>query len=204
MTPERLRQLKVRLRRLWVLSPERLWITSIALHERGHGNLAFWLKQLNSFLYHNSLAPGATVSPDVYLGHNSMGIVVNSNVEIGRHVTVWHGVTLAAGRGEKRAARSAAPPGAPRRGAEHNGSPPGPKARIIIEDNVKIGAHAVIIAPRSTILRIGRGARIGAGTVVTHDVPAGATVVGPSARVLMPETRGDSTGAESTTVEHLD
>ncbi len=201
MNPERLRQLKVRLRRLWVLTPERLWMMSIALHDQGHWILAFWLKQLNSFIYHNSLAPGASVSPDIYLGHNSLGIVINGNVEIGRRVTIWHNVTLAAGRGERRAAQ---PPGAQRHGAEQNGSPPGPRARIIVEDSVKIGAHAVIIAPRGTTLRIGRGARIGAGTVVTHDVPPGTTVVGPPARVLTRETPGDGTGIESSEAEQLD
>lgn len=209
MTPERLRQLKANLRRLWVLSPERLWLRSIALQDRGHWVLAFWLKQLNSLIYHNSLAPGASVSPDVYLGHNSLGIVINSNVEIGRRVTIWHNVTLAAGRGEKRAKRSSEAPANERRGGEDGGPPPGPKARIIVEDSVKIGAHAVIIAPRSTTLRIGRGARIGAGTVVTQDVPPGSTVVGPAPRVLTRKAPADGPGVESaevesSEVEHLD
>ncbi|HYB24594.1 MAG TPA: DapH/DapD/GlmU-related protein, partial [Solirubrobacteraceae bacterium] len=60
----------------------------------------------------------------------------------------------------------------------------GPPSRIIIEDDVKIGANAVVIAPRGCTIRIGRGARIGAGTVVTKDVPAGRTIVGPPARLL--------------------
>jgi len=193
MTPEtsrdRLWSLKVRVRKLWVVSPERLWLLSTSLSERGHWAPAFAVKQLNSFLYHNSLAPGASVSPDIHLGHNSLGIVVNRNVEIGRRVTIWHNVTLAAGRPPK---GGKAPAG------QSNGGRPGAAAdrgRIVLEDDVKIGANAVVIAPRATVLRIGRGARIGAGAVVTHDVPAWSTVIAPVSRVLPGEP--PSKGAQS-------
>jgi acetyltransferase-like isoleucine patch superfamily enzyme len=50
---------------------------------------------------------------------------------------------------------------------------------IRIEDDVWIGAHAVIL-PGVTI---GRGAVVGAGSVVTHDVPPFAVVTGVPARV---------------------
>ena len=52
----------------------------------------------------------------------------------------------------------------------------------VIEDNADIGAHAVVLGP----VRIGAGARIGAGSVVTKDVPPGATVAGNPARELRP------------------
>jgi serine acetyltransferase len=175
-------------RRLWVMSPERLWLASIALSGRGHWVVAFWLKQLNGLIYHNSLAPGASVSADVFLGHNGLGIVVNRNVEIGKRVTIWQNVTLAAGRLERRRWRDERGDEELRRTSGANGTPPSPRARIVIEDDVKIGANAVVIAPRATTLRIGRGARVGAGTVVTEDVPAGATIVGAVPRVLMPDT----------------
>lgn len=51
---------------------------------------------------------------------------------------------------------------------------------VIIEDNVWIGIGAIILKG----VRLGRGARIGAGAVVTKDVPEGVTVVGNPARVL--------------------
>ncbi len=178
MNHSTLQSLKGALRRVWILSPERLWLSSISLSRRGHWILAFALKQLNGLLYNNSLAPGASVSPDIHLGHNSIGIVINRNVEIGSHVTIWHNVTLAAGRLD-------------RDGSEYRGrardADDASRARIVVEDNVKIGANAVVIAPRGNTLRIGRGARIGAGTVITRDVPAGAMVVGAPPRVMSRE-----------------
>lgn len=162
--------------KLWVISPERLWALSRALHRRGHWLLAFWVKQFNTILYHNSLSPGAIVGSNVLLGHYSHGIVVNSNVEIGDHVKIWHNVTLTAGR-------------RPRRGGKRIA---GLEARIVIEDAVKIGTNAVVIAPRGECLRVGRGARIGAGVVVARDVPAGATVVSPPPRILLRDVADDA------------
>jgi serine O-acetyltransferase len=190
MNHERLQRLKRKVRRLWVMSPERLWLSSIALSARGHYVLAFWLKQLNGLIYHNSLAPGAAVSPDVFLGHNGLGIVINRNVEIGARVIIWQHVTLAAGRPERRRWRDEDEGEREARRARRGQGEAahGPRARIVIEDDVKIGANAVVIAPRGTTLRIGRGARIGAGTVVTEDVPAGATIVGAAPRVLRSDT----------------
>lgn len=52
---------------------------------------------------------------------------------------------------------------------------------VHVEDDVFIGAGAVVIHGG---LRIGRGAIIGAGAVVTKDVPANSTVAGVPARCL--------------------
>jgi serine O-acetyltransferase len=155
------------------VSPIRLWRISIWL--RGHGlkGPALWVKKLNSVLYHNSLAPAARISPDLRFGHHGFGTMIHSNVVIGRRVFIWHHVTIAV--------RS-------RSGWNE------PHA-ITIEDDVLIGAKAMIIGPEKGSLRIGRGARIGAGAVVAKDVPAGATVVGAPPRVIL---RGEA-GAEGET-----
>ena len=150
------------------MSPERLWWLSSVLHRRGYKRVAVLVQRLNSFIYHNSLAPAARVSPDIRLGHHGFGTVVHSNVVIGQGVMIWHNVTIAV-----RARSGLKIPHV-----------------ITIEDNVKIGANSVIISPLEGSLRIGRGARIGAGAVVTHDVPAGATVVSQPARVLPRDARG--------------
>jgi serine O-acetyltransferase len=172
---------------LWFFSPERLWAFSRTLHRREHHMLAFCVKQLNTLLYHNSLSPGATVGSDVLLGHYSHGIVVNSNVEIGDGVKIWHNVTLTAGRMARLNGKRIA----------------GPESRIVIEDAVKIGANAVVIAPRGECLRIGRGARIGAGVVVTQDIPARATVVSPPAQIHLRDAPAPDADAEGSAADVL-
>lgn len=49
-----------------------------------------------------------------------------------------------------------------------------------IGDGCLIGAGAVLVGG----IRVGPGAKIGAGAVVHTDVPAGATVVSPGARII--------------------
>ncbi len=200
MSNERLQLLKRWVHRFWVFSPERLRLLSIALQTRGHWMLAFWLKQVNTFLYHNSLAPGASVSPDILLGHNSIGIVVTGNCVIGARVKIWQNVTLSAGRPARTGLQ------APAAGADGQpstaGAPSsaGTPSQILVEDDVKIGANAVVIAPRGRTLRIGRGARVGAGAVVTKDVPAHGTVVSPPSRLLETESTAEKSSEEPSEV----
>ena len=51
---------------------------------------------------------------------------------------------------------------------------------VIVEDDVLIGANAVVIEG----VRIGRGAVVAAGAVVVSDVPENAVVAGCPARVI--------------------
>jgi UDP-2-acetamido-3-amino-2,3-dideoxy-glucuronate N-acetyltransferase len=52
--------------------------------------------------------------------------------------------------------------------------------RTVVEDGATVGAGAVLIAP----VRIGRAALVGAGAVVTRDIPPHAIVVGNPARIV--------------------
>jgi bifunctional UDP-N-acetylglucosamine pyrophosphorylase/glucosamine-1-phosphate N-acetyltransferase len=53
------------------------------------------------------------------------------------------------------------------------------KHRTVIEEGAFIGSATMLVAP----VRVGKGAKTGAGSVVTHDVPDGALAYGVPARV---------------------
>ena len=61
----------------------------------------------------------------------------------------------------------------------HSGRPPCVKP-VVIEDEVWIGCRALILKG----VRVGRGAIIAAGAIVTKNVPAGTIVASPAAEVI--------------------
>ena len=143
-----------------VLGPASLWYLSTRLHARGVPVVPRLIKLLNFVLFHAVLPPEADVSDDVVLEHYGLGVVIHPNVTIGRRVQIWHGVTLAAE------------------------AQVGSACRLSIEDDVMIGAGAQVIARIGSPLTIGRGAMVGAGAVVTGDVPPLTTVAGAPARPI--------------------
>ena len=56
------------------------------------------------------------------------------------------------------------------------------KARVVLEDYVRVSVNTVIIGP----VRIGEGATIGPGAIVTKDVPPYTLVSGPMAKPIGP------------------
>lgn len=70
------------------------------------------------------------------------------------------------------------------------------KGDIVIEDDVWVGTNAIILSG----VRIGKGAVIGAGAVVTKPVPPGAIVVGNPARIV--KRRGEQKRDILLDVEH--
>jgi serine O-acetyltransferase len=93
--------------------------------------------------------PAVQIGPGFFIDHG-MGVVIGETAEIGRDVTLYQGVTLGG-----------------------TGFATG-KRHPTVQDNVTVGSGAKLLGP----ITIGHGAKIGANTVVIHDVPPNSTVVG--------------------------
>jgi acetyltransferase-like isoleucine patch superfamily enzyme len=99
-------------------------------------------------------------------------ITAYREVRIGRHCLLGHHLRIIDRNEYGLEQREIAPPAAP----------------VLIEDHVWIGAHVIILPG----VRIGRNSAIGAGSVVTKDVPPNCLVVGNPARVLRQTIATDS------------
>jgi UDP-2-acetamido-3-amino-2,3-dideoxy-glucuronate N-acetyltransferase len=124
------------------------------------------------------VAEGAVLGADVVVGafcFVAKGAVVGAGTRIQSHTSVWEGVEL---REDVFVG-----PGAVFTNVRHPRAafPRAPEwDRTVVEDGATVGAGAVLVAP----VRVGRCAMVGAGAVVTRDVPAYAVVVGNPARVV--------------------
>jgi len=93
--------------------------------------------------------PAAEIGDALFIDHGA-GVVIGETAEIGDNVTLYQGVTLG-GTGFARG-----------------------KRHPTVEDEVVVGSGAKLLGP----ITVGRGSKVGANSVVIHDVPANSTVVG--------------------------
>ena len=93
--------------------------------------------------------PAAQIGEGLFIDHG-MGVVIGETAEIGSDVTLYQGVTLGG-----------------------TGFATG-KRHPTVQDNVTIGSGAKLLGP----IVVGHGSKVGAGSVVIHDVPPNSTVVG--------------------------
>ncbi len=140
----------------------------------GFHRVAHWLFQgrmyfLARFVNHVSrlltaidIHPGATIGRNFFIDHGF--VVIGETAEIGDNVTIYQGATL---------------------GGTNPTNGEGGKRHPTISDNVIISLGAAILGP----ITVGANARIGANSVVTKDVPEGATMVGIPARSTLVEVK---------------
>lgn len=93
--------------------------------------------------------PAAQIGDSLFIDHGA-GVVIGETAQIGDNVTLYQGVTLG-GTGFQRG-----------------------KRHPTVGDDVVVGSGAKLLGP----IEVGPRAKIGANSVVIHDVPANSTVVG--------------------------
>ena len=125
------------------------------LWRHGRYTLARWFSHLFRLLTGIEIHPGAQIGQRLFIDHG-MGVVIGETAEIGRSVTLYHGVTLG--------------------GTSLNKG----KRHPTLEDNVVVGAGAKILGA----ITIGENSRIGANAVVVKSVPPNSVVVGVPGQVV--------------------
>jgi len=149
---------------------------ALCFHRRAHWlwthNLKFCARlvsHIGRFLTGVEIHPGAVIGRRVVIDHG-MGVVIGETSAIGDDVLIYMGVVLGGTALEN------------------------VKRHPTIEDGVILGSGAIVLGP----IRIGKGARVGAGSVVVRSVPPGATVVGVPGRIAGPEQ-----GSPEETIEEV-
>lgn len=99
--------------------------------------------------------PGAVIGDGLFIDHGN-GVVIGETTVIGNNVTLYQGVTLG-GTGKDTG-----------------------KRHPTLEDDVVVGSGAKVLGP----FTVGRGSKVGAGSIVLKEVPPDCTVVGNPGRVV--------------------
>lgn len=118
----------------------------------------FFLARLTSHISRTitgiEIHPGAKLGKRVFIDHGS-GVVIGETAEVGDDVLIYMGVVLGGTALERK------------------------KRHPTVENDVVLGSGAIVLGP----ITIGRGAKVGAGSVVVRSVPPDATVVGVPAKI---------------------
>lgn len=144
-----------------------------ALWQNGWKFLARLISQFSRSLTGIEIHPGATLGQNFFIDHG-MGVVIGETAEVGKNVTMYHGVTL----GGTSLHRT--------------------KRHPTIEDNVVIGAGAKILGA----ITIGANSRVGANAVVVKSAPANSVIVGVPGQIVVREGRSRPANETVVDLEH--
>ena len=122
---------------------------SHALHEARVPLVPGMLSNLVKMVTGVEIHPAARIGRGLFIDHGS-GVVIGETAEIGDNVTLYQGVTLG-GTGFARG-----------------------KRHPTVKDNVVVGSGAKLLGS----ITVGSCSKVGANSVVIHDVPPNTTVVG--------------------------
>jgi acetyltransferase-like isoleucine patch superfamily enzyme len=126
----------------------------------------YWRKDLSN-IGDAEIGEGCTIHSHVWI---SDGVKIGRDCKIQAFVFIPKGVTIND--------RVFLGPGTTFSNDKH---PPSPTiSETVVEDDVSIGANATIVCG----VRLGKGCKVGAGSVVTKDIPPGETWVGNPAKRL--------------------
>jgi serine O-acetyltransferase len=129
--------------------------------------LARLVNHLGRMLTAIDIHPGAVIGRNFFIDHGF--VVIGETAEIGDDVTIYQQVTLGGT--------------SPQDGI-------GGKRHPTIGDGVVLGSGAQVLGP----VKVGDRARVGANSVVTRDVPQGATMIGIPARSTLVDAAESSRG----------
>ncbi|MBN1621837.1 MAG: serine O-acetyltransferase [Endomicrobiales bacterium] len=133
-----------------------LWLHRVAhvFWKSGLLIIARFISHISRFFTGIEIHPGVKVGRRFFIDHG-MGVVIGETTEIGDDVLIYQGVVLGGTTLEKK------------------------KRHPTLRNNVVVGAGAIVLGA----ITLGENSRVGAGSVVLHDVPANSTAVGVPARV---------------------
>lgn len=113
------------------------------------------ISQLARFITGIEIHPGAKIGNGLFIDHG-MGVVIGETSEVGDNCTIYHQVTLG-GTGKDKG-----------------------KRHPTIGSNVMVGSGSKLLGP----IILGDNVRIGANAVVLKDIPSNTTAVGIPAKIV--------------------
>lgn len=125
------------------------------LHEKNVPVLPRALQNVSRFFTGIEIHPGAELGKNIFIDHT--GAIIGETAKVGDNVSMIGRVVL----------------GSTGKGNDY-------LRHTIVEDGAVLGMNSVMLGR----ITIGKNAKVGAGAIVTHNVPANSTVIGNPAKII--------------------